>query len=113
MKKPNVIKQKIIQVEQYEIYDSQVNYIEITEKDMKEFKHRATEKEAKEPLPIESNPAEFVKAIKEELKYLGMNFQDLAKSSYISWVKMQVLMRGKSQFSKEEAKEIKRVLNID
>lgn len=102
------LKKQFLMIENTVIYDSQVNYIEISEKEFLSFKHRPKEEEA-----IENTPGVFAKAIKEELEYLGVSIEELSKSIYVTPERMKMLLKGKTVFRKEETRDIKKKLNID
>jgi hypothetical protein len=104
-------KDQFVTMEHFEIYNSQLNYLEITEEDMALFKHREPETEIQEK--EKASISEFIKAVKEELKFLGYTIDELASSSYINNERLRSLLQGKKKFTPEEIKEIKKKLYID
>lgn len=64
------------------------------------------------PSSIGFSDIEFRLRISEELDYLGMTHEELAKASYISSMRMKTLILSTGTFSPSEIKEISRVLGF-
>lgn len=64
------------------------------------------------PSSIGFSDIEFRLKIREELAYLGMTIEELAKASYISFMRMKTLIFSTGTFSHSEIKEISRVLGF-
>lgn len=64
------------------------------------------------PSSIGFSDIEFRLRIREELDYLGITHEELAKASYISSMRMKTLILSTGTFSPSEIKEISRVLGF-
>jgi len=64
------------------------------------------------PSKIGFSDIEFRLQIKEELAYLGMTYEELAKASYINPDRMKRLIYSVELFNHNEIKEISRVLGF-
>lgn len=64
------------------------------------------------PSTIGFSDIEFRLKIREELDYLGMTYEELAKASYISFMRMKTLILSTGTFEYSEIKEISRVLGF-
>ena len=102
------LKKQFLAIEHFEIYESQGNYIELTEKDIARYRHRNND----QILP-DLTARQFIEAIKEELRYQGHTIEELAKSVYIKTERMNDLLQGRTAFRKEEIADIKKKLYID
>ena len=56
--------------------------------------------------------ADFKERIKDELLYLGMNYEELASKCYITPQRMQYLMLKNTEFLPNEIASIKKVLGM-
>lgn len=64
------------------------------------------------PSTIGFSDMEFRLRIREELQYLGMTYEELAKASYINENRMKRLVYSVELFNHNEIKEISRVLGF-
>lgn len=58
------------------------------------------------------NHAEFKERIKDELDYIGLNYEELASKCYINPQRMQYLMLKNVEFLPNEIASIKKVLGM-
>lgn len=59
------------------------------------------------------NQIEFSQRVNEELAYLGMEKQHLAKCVYVSEDRIKWGLRGKLKFKPEEVRAIKKILGMN
>lgn len=99
-------------IEHHYVFESKLNYMELKESDIKKFIFPSSEK-----YEISEHPSEFSKAIREELRYMGMDYEDFAKSLNIPPYHMRLGLYGRKKiyrkFLPHEVEAIKKRLRID